>query len=74
MKYSGDLSSSAKFAIFNVDVLVNKKIVSSKSDFRRLVVERAITHMDTREKIKDSQRKAEKGVYRIGKKRFIKIV
>ncbi len=57
-----------------VDVLVDKKIVSSRNDFRRLVAEGAITHMDTGEKIKDVQTKAEKGVYRIGKKRFVRIV
>ncbi|MFZ2522024.1 MAG: tyrosine--tRNA ligase [Minisyncoccia bacterium] len=56
-----------------VEVLVSKKIVSSKSDFRRLMDEGAITLMDKDIKIENLDEKAESGVYKIGKRRFIKI-
>lgn len=57
-----------------VDILLNNKIISSKSDFRRLADEGAITNMNKNEKIKDIKYVAETGTYKIGKKRFIKIV
>lgn len=57
-----------------VDVLLAQKIVSSKTDFRRLVDEKAITNMDTGVKVSSHTALAENGVYRIGKKRFIKIL
>lgn len=57
-----------------VDTLVAGKIVASKSEFRRLVGEHAITHLDTDEKVSDPAAKVQTGVYRIGKKRFCKIV
>ncbi len=57
-----------------VDTLVAHKIISSKSDFRRLVDDHAITNLDTNEKISKYQAPAISGVYRIGKKRFCKIV
>lgn len=56
-----------------VDVLLENKIVSSKTDFRRLVDDGAVTNMDTDEKISSPNEKAKDGVYRIGKKRFCKI-
>jgi tyrosyl-tRNA synthetase len=56
-----------------VDVLLKNKIVSSKTEFRRLVDEGAITNLETKEKIKDYNIFALPGTYRIGKKRFIKI-
>jgi len=56
-----------------VDILLNNKIVSSKSDFRRLVEENAITNLDTNEKVSTPTEIAKGGVYRIGKKRFCKI-
>jgi tyrosyl-tRNA synthetase len=56
-----------------VDVLLSEKIVSSKTEFRRLIGEGAITDMDKNEKIKDFEVKALKAVYKIGKHRFIKI-
>ncbi|MFA5773511.1 MAG: tyrosine--tRNA ligase [Candidatus Paceibacterota bacterium] len=56
-----------------VDVLLENKIISSKTEFRRLVGEGAITNLETKEKIKDYNIKALEGTYRIGKKRFIKI-
>ena len=57
-----------------VDVLLKKQIVSSKSDFRRLVGENAITNLDTNEKISSNIEKVKEGTYRIGKKRFCKIL
>lgn len=56
-----------------IDVLLNNKLVSSKSDFRRLVEEGAITNLDTNEKVATHTEKVKEGVYRIGKKRFCKI-
>ncbi|MEI6659817.1 MAG: tyrosine--tRNA ligase [bacterium] len=56
-----------------IDVLSKEGIVSSKSDFRRLVDEGAITNLDQDEKINSHTAEAGAGVYRIGKKRFCKI-
>ena len=56
-----------------VDVLLGSKIVSSKTEFRRLVDSGAITNLETKEKIKDYNVIPTNGTYRIGKKRFIKI-
>jgi tyrosyl-tRNA synthetase len=56
-----------------VDVLISEKIVSSKTEFRRLIKEGAITDMEKNEKIKDAEIKVLKTVYKIGKHRFIKI-
>jgi tyrosyl-tRNA synthetase len=64
---------SAKEETLLVDILLENKIVSSKSDFRRLVEEKAITNMDTNIKISSHTEKAVNGTYRIGKKRFCKI-
>jgi len=54
-------------------VLIENKIVSSKTEFRHLVDEGAITNLETKEKIKDYKIYIKSGTYRIGKKRFIKI-
>ena len=56
-----------------VDVLLKNKIISSKTEFRRLVDEGAITKLETKEKIKDYTIKVSEGTFRVGKKRFIKI-
>lgn len=56
-----------------VDVLISEKIVSSKTEFRRLVREGAITDMQKNEKVKDTESKVSKTVYKIGKHRFIRI-
>ncbi|MFZ2621230.1 MAG: tyrosine--tRNA ligase [Minisyncoccia bacterium] len=56
-----------------IDVLIAEQIVVSKSEFRRLVSEGAITNMGTSEKVIDSETKVFSGVYKIGKRRFIKI-
>ncbi len=56
-----------------MDVLLEEKIISSKTDFRRLVAEHAITNLDNEEKVSNPNIKVESVVYRIGKKRFCKI-
>lgn len=56
-----------------VDVLVKNKIIPSKSEFRRLVEGGAITNLSKDKKISEDNQKSEEGVYRVGKKRFIKI-
>lgn len=55
------------------DILMAQEIIISKSEFRRLVSEGAITNMDTGEKVTDSDNKVKSGTYKIGKRRFIKI-
>lgn len=57
-----------------VDVFLSNKLVSSKSEFRRLVDENAVTNLDTNKKISSPIEIAQNGVYRIGKKRFCKII
>jgi len=57
-----------------VDILLDKKIISSKSEFRRLVEEGAITNLKTNKKTSSFSDHAKEGVYRIGKKRFCKII
>ena len=56
------------------EVLVGGKIIVSKSEFRRLVSEGAISDAVSNEKITDPNCKIEKGIIlKIGKKRFVKI-
>lgn len=57
-----------------IDVLVSNKIISSKTEARRLIDDGAITFMDTGDKVSDYYDKVKFGVYRIGKKRFCKII
>lgn len=58
-----------------IDVFKNQGIVESNSEFRRLVEEGAITHLtNENQKISDTTVSAQEGVYKIGKKRFVKIV
>ena len=57
------------------DVLVGSKIVSSKSEFKRLVGSGAVRNIDTGEKISDPTFVTkEPSTYKIGKHRFVKIV
>lgn len=56
------------------DVLAAKGIVESKTDFKRLISEGAILKMDSNMTIIDWNAKALPGTYKIGKKRFVKIV
>lgn len=57
-----------------VDVLLENKIIDSKSDWRRLVDQNAITNIEEDVKINDTEFIIEKAIIiRVGKKRFIKI-
>ncbi len=56
-----------------VDVLLTHHVVSSKTEFRRLIDEGAIFHLEEHKKITNVQDVAHTGTYRIGKKRFIQI-
>jgi tyrosyl-tRNA synthetase len=58
------------------DVLVKNKITESKSEWRRLVEEGAVKKMSEQgeEKITDFRIIAVPGVYKIGKRRFVKII
>ncbi len=56
------------------EVLVGAKIVDSKSDFRRLAEEGAVSDAVSGEKITDPNYKIEKNItLKVGKKRFVKI-
>jgi|SRR5581483_8126888 len=55
------------------NVLLEQKIVESKTEWRRLVDDGAVTRMEKDEKISDPNARAETGTYKIGKRRFIKI-
>jgi tyrosyl-tRNA synthetase len=66
------LEVSAKKGSALVDVLLENKIVSSKSDFRRLVEGGAVDVSG--ERIDDAKYKVDKNIsVRVGKKKFIKI-
>lgn len=57
-----------------VELLLDNKIVESKSDFRRLVAENAVSDAVSGEKITDPNYKIEKEItLKIGKRRFVKI-
>ncbi len=57
-----------------MSISVKAKILSSKSEFRRLIKEGAITDLKSGEKIDNSSIVPQKGEsFRIGKKKFIKI-
>ncbi len=56
-----------------IDIFLDKKIVSSKSEFRRLVSEGAVTNMDADIKVTDPDSLVSNGTYRVGKRRFVKI-
>lgn len=58
-----------------MDILVQTKNLSSKSEFRRLVEEGAITELESGEKINDPNFVPKNGQsFKIGKKTFIKII
>lgn len=67
------LEINVKNGTLLIDALLSAKLVSSKSDFRRLIDEGAITNLDRDEKISSYNYMAYVAVYRIGKKRFCKI-
>ena len=56
-----------------IDVALESGLVESKGEFRRLIESGAVTHMNTGEKVTDTQVQAQTGVYKIGKRRFVKI-
>jgi tyrosyl-tRNA synthetase len=56
-----------------VDVLLSNSIVSSKSEFQRLLTEGAISNAENKERITGEKPMALSGTYKIGKYRFIKI-
>lgn len=57
-----------------IDILVSNKIISSKTEARRLIDDHAITYMENDTKVSDYYEKVKEGVYKIGKKRFCKII
>jgi len=58
-----------------MDLLLKNEIISSKGEFRRLVEENAVTDLDSGAKINDSNFVPQNGMrFKIGKKRFIKII
>ncbi len=58
-----------------MDILVENKNLASKSEFRRLVKEGAVTNLASGEKISDPDFVPQQGdTFKIGKKTFIKIV
>lgn len=62
--------------VFIVDALIQAEVVSSKTDWRRLVERGAVKRLfegGKEEKVIDPQIRATEGVYRIGKKRFVKV-
>lgn len=57
------------------DILVKNKVVSSNSEWRRLVSEKAVHDLDNNDNISDQNIKINKNIrLRIGKKRFLKIM
>jgi len=56
------------------DIILSLGLVASKTEWRRLVLGRAVENMETGETIQDYNFKLEQGgIFKIGKKRFIKI-
>lgn len=68
-----EISSSGKSI---EELFLDKNLVLSKGELRRLVEAGAITNLDTNQRLKveDTKSLASSGVYKIGKNRFIKIV
>lgn len=56
-----------------LDVLIESKVIESKTEFKRLIEAGAITNKTTNEKVKDINAAVEDAVYKIGKHRFLKI-
>ena len=57
-----------------MDALVQTENLASKSEFRRLIKEGAVTNLESGEKINDPDFKPKTGQsFKIGKKTFIKI-
>lgn len=65
---------SAKEGEKLMDILVREKVLFSKSDFRRLVDEKAITSLENNKKIEDANFIPQSGMkFKIGKRKFVKI-
>ncbi|MDA8611247.1 tyrosine--tRNA ligase [Candidatus Pacebacteria bacterium] len=65
-----EISSEKKL----IDILIENKILKSKTEFRRFIESGAITNVDAEEKINDPNFVIEKdSTFKVGKKRFIKI-
>ena len=57
-----------------VDILLSNKIVESKTEWRRLVEDGAITNAESGEKIEKADEALKDGItLKVGKRRFIKI-
>ncbi len=63
------VASGSKLA----DIFLSEGIVSSKSEFRRLISEGAVSEMDAKAQILDAEAVASSGTYKVGKRRFLKI-
>jgi tyrosyl-tRNA synthetase len=57
-----------------IDLALEHNLVESKGEFRRLVEAGAVSEMTTGEKITDLNSITSPGVYKIGKRRFIKVI
>ncbi len=55
------------------EILMVNQMIISKSEFRRLCSEGAITNTTTNEKVSNPEENVSSGTYKIGKRRFIKI-
>jgi tyrosyl-tRNA synthetase len=69
------LEVSVQPGTFLVDILLAEKIISSKTEFRRLILENAVSKISSLGNIKitNGAAPALSGVYKIGKHRFLKI-
>ncbi len=56
-----------------VDILLSESIVSSKSEFRRLVQDGAVTTLESDSKVEDVEAVVSSATYKIGKRRFVKV-
>ena len=58
------------------EILIEEKIVLSKSDLRRLIEVKAVTNFETKKIVTLEQSKisVKNGVYKIGKSRIVRIV
>ncbi len=64
----------ATFGAKLVDILLEAELIKSKTEFKTLVGERAITNAETEEKIESTDQVVDKNIIlKIGKRRFLKI-
>jgi len=56
------------------DVCIRAGVVTSKTEWKRLVGDGAVTNKTVGEKVEDAEAEAIRGVYKIGKHRFIEII